>query len=70
MARFVIRDEGPGFDPHKVPDPTDPENLERESGRGLLLMRSFMDSVAYNPTGNEVTLVKFPDSANGAGEEA
>jgi len=70
MARFVIRDEGPGFDPAKVPDPTDPENLERESGRGLLLMRSFMDSVSYNPTGNEVTLVKFPDSAESIGEEA
>lgn len=69
MARFVVRDEGPGFDPGGIPDPTDPENLERESGRGLLLMRSFMDSVSYNPTGNEVTLVKFPDSANGAGEE-
>ena len=48
-ARFVVRDEGPGFNPSDVPDPTDPANLERESGRGLLLMRSFMDEVQYAP---------------------
>jgi CheY-like chemotaxis protein/anti-sigma regulatory factor (Ser/Thr protein kinase) len=57
-GRFVIRDEGPGFDPTKLPDPTDPENLERVSGRGLLLMRTFMDEVVFNPTGNEVTMLK------------
>jgi CheY-like chemotaxis protein len=57
-AMFVIRDEGPGFNPADVPDPTDPANLERESGRGLLLMRSFMDNVEYSRTGNEVRLVK------------
>jgi CheY-like chemotaxis protein len=57
-AQFVIRDEGPGFNPANVPDPTDPANLERESGRGLLLMRSFMDDVSYSSTGNQVTLVK------------
>lgn len=57
-AQFVIRDEGPGFNPASVPDPTDPANLERESGRGLLLMRSFMDDVTYSSTGNQVTLVK------------
>ena len=57
-AQFVIRDEGPGFNPASVPDPTDPANLERESGRGLLLMRSFMDDVTYSSSGNQVTLVK------------
>lgn len=57
-ARYVIRDEGPGFDPSTLPDPTDPANLERAYGRGLLLMRTFMDEVTYNETGNEVTLVK------------
>ncbi len=57
-AQFVIRDEGPGFNPSDVPDPTDPANLERESGRGLLLMRSFMDDVQYSRNGNEVKLVK------------
>ena len=53
-----IRDEGDGFDPSKLPDPTDPENLDRPSGRGVMLMRAFMDEVRYNATGNEVTLVR------------
>ena len=56
--RFVIRDEGPGFDPHELPDPTSLQYLDRPSGRGLLLMRAFMDVVQYNAAGNEVTLVK------------
>jgi anti-sigma regulatory factor (Ser/Thr protein kinase) len=55
---FVIRDEGPGFDPRRLPDPTDPANLETVSGRGVFLMRTFMDEVIYNATGNEVTLIK------------
>jgi hypothetical protein len=57
MAVFVLRDEGPGFDVSKVPDPTDPENMLRPSGRGLLLIRSFMDEVKHNETGNEITLI-------------
>jgi CheY-like chemotaxis protein len=57
-ATFVIRDEGPGFDPTALPDPTDPANLEKASGRGLLLIQAFMDAVAHNATGNEITLVK------------
>ncbi|MCS6975657.1 MAG: ATP-binding protein [Gemmatales bacterium] len=60
-ARFVIRDEGPGFDPASLPDPTDPENLELASGRGLLLIRSFMDEVSHNATGNEITMIKRPE---------
>lgn len=55
---FVVRDEGPGFDPRQLPDPTEPANLERVSGRGVFLMRTFMDEVIYNATGNEVTLIK------------
>src|SRR3954467_15503749 len=62
-GRFVIRDYGPGFDPSKLPDPTDPENLERVSGRGLLLMRTFMDEVTFNTTGNQVTMVKRCEAA-------
>ncbi|MDA1251063.1 MAG: response regulator, partial [Planctomycetota bacterium] len=58
LARFEIRDEGPGFDPSSIPNPTDPEFLERPSGRGMLLMRSFMDELTYNEAGNQVTLVK------------
>lgn len=52
----AIRDEGPGFDPARLPDPTDPQNLDRPSGRGVMLMRAFMDDVLYNDHGNEVTL--------------
>lgn len=58
-AAFVVADEGPGFNVANLPDPTDPENLLRPSGRGVLLMRAFMDDVRYNPTGNRVTMVKM-----------
>jgi len=57
-AVYVIRDEGPGFDLSALPDPTDPANLEKYSGRGLLLIRTFMDEVRHNPAGNQITLVK------------
>ncbi len=57
-ARYIIRDEGCGFDPTTLPDPCDPANLEKPSGRGILLMRSFMDEIVFNDTGNQVTLVK------------
>ncbi len=57
-ARYVVRDEGPGFDPASLPDPTDPANIEMVKGRGLLLMHSFMDEIRYNDVGNEVTMVK------------
>jgi len=55
---IVIEDEGEGFDPSDVPDPTDDDNLEKPSGRGLMLMRAFMTSIDYNDCGNKVTLVK------------
>jgi CheY-like chemotaxis protein/anti-sigma regulatory factor (Ser/Thr protein kinase) len=58
QVRYVIRDEGPGFDPAKIPDPTDPENMEKASGRGLLLIRTFTDEFAHNDLGNEITMVK------------
>ena len=57
-ATYVIRDEGPGFDVRKLPDPTDPEQLEKASGRGLLLIRSFMDEVSHTETGQQITMVK------------
>jgi CheY-like chemotaxis protein len=58
-ATFAISDEGPGFDVSALPDPTALENLERPCGRGLLLMRTFMDEVRFNSTGNRLTLVKL-----------
>lgn len=60
-ATFVIRDEGPGFDPHMLPDPTDASNLDKLSGRGVMLMMTFLDEVRYNAAGNEVTLVRKCD---------
>jgi CheY-like chemotaxis protein len=58
QARFVVRDEGPGFDVNSLPEPGDPGTLEQEGGRGLVLMRTFMDEVSFNAQGNEVTMVK------------
>jgi CheY-like chemotaxis protein/anti-sigma regulatory factor (Ser/Thr protein kinase) len=63
QATFVIIDEGPGFDVSLIPDPTHPDFLEKPSGRGVLLMRTFMDEVRYNATGNRVTLLKKRDRA-------
>jgi len=60
-AVYVVRDEGPGFDPTSLPDPLDPANLEKVSGRGLLLIRTFMDEVHHNKRGNEITMVKRCD---------
>jgi len=54
----VIRDQGSGFDPGKIPDPIAPEYLDRPSGRGVLLMRHYMTWVRYNRRGNGVTLCK------------
>ncbi len=57
-AAVIVRDEGAGFDPSGLPDPTEPANLEKAFGRGVLLMRTFMDEVVYNDIGNTVTLTK------------
>ncbi len=51
-----VKDEGKGFDPDAVPDPIHEDNLLRESGRGVFLMRQLMESVSYNKKGNEVTM--------------
>ena len=58
--RFDIRivDEGSGFNPEDVPDPTDPRFIERPCGRGLLLIRGFMTEVQYHGKGNVVTMSK------------
>ena len=56
--QIEIKDQGRGFDPEGVPDPLNPENLERPGGRGVFLMRHYMSWVHYNETGNCVTLCK------------
>ncbi len=60
-ARVI--DQGDGFDPQVVPDPTTPENLTRPGGRGIFLMRELMDEVQFNEAGNAVTLVLRLESA-------
>jgi CheY-like chemotaxis protein/anti-sigma regulatory factor (Ser/Thr protein kinase) len=57
-VEFIVTDEGKGFDAGSLPDPIDPENLLRISGRGVMLIRTFMDFVEYNEKGNRITLVK------------
>ncbi|MEI6023818.1 MAG: ATP-binding protein [Phycisphaerales bacterium] len=65
-AEFKIEDEGHGFDPEGVPDPTAEENLEIPSGRGLMLMRAYMSEVAHLPPGNMLHMVykNGPDPAD------
>ena len=55
----TVEDQGEGFDPDEVPDPTAPENLLRPSGRGIFYMRQFMDSVTFDQTRDGGTLVKM-----------
>ncbi|MEO0483648.1 MAG: ATP-binding protein [Planctomycetota bacterium] len=57
MVKIAVQDQGPGFDPGRVPDPTLDENLELPSGRGLMLMRAYMTEVRHNETGNRVEMV-------------
>ncbi len=57
-VHIEIQDEGPGFCPCEVPDPTAEENLEKPCGRGIMLMRAFLTVVEYNEAGNCVRLVK------------
>jgi len=53
-----IADQGPGFNPQSIPDCTCEENLDNPSGRGIMLMKTFMSSVEFNDTGNQVTMRK------------
>ncbi|WP_437588595.1 response regulator [Sorangium sp. So ce1000] len=67
-ATYVVRDEGPGFDPRGLPDPTDLANLDKPSGRGLMLIRTFMDEVRHNDKGNEIRMVMRCRSPGTGGE--
>jgi serine/threonine-protein kinase RsbW len=62
-AAFTVEDEGEGFDIREIPDPCDPANLFRTSGRGVLLIYNIMDEVEYNAQGNRVKMIKRPDGA-------
>jgi hypothetical protein len=57
-GRYTIRDEGPGFDKSLLAtDPRTAENVAKSSGRGLFLIHTFMDEVAFNDKGNEITMI-------------
>jgi serine/threonine-protein kinase RsbW len=54
---IYVKDEGPGFNYHDVPDPTKPENLENVSGRGVFLMRNLADDIVFDKNGSHVELI-------------
>jgi serine/threonine-protein kinase RsbW len=60
-AVFTVEDEGEGFDVQQIPDPTDPANLFKTSGRGVLLIYNIMDEVEYSERGTRVKMVKRPE---------
>src|SRR5215212_2329265 len=62
-ARFTVEDEGEGFNIQEIPDPRDPSNLFKSSGRGVLLIYNIMDEVQYNERGNRLTMVKRPEDS-------
>ena len=57
-VQLIITDQGQGFNPGAVPDPTSNEHIEDPSGRGITLMRAYMDEVVYNSRGNEIRMLK------------
>jgi serine/threonine-protein kinase RsbW len=59
----TITDEGKGFNPANIPDPTKPENIEELSGRGVFLMTKLADSISFNERGNSVKM-KFKEVIN------
>jgi serine/threonine-protein kinase RsbW len=56
FVRIHIDDDGQGYDPSRLPDPTHPDNIEREFGRGLFVIRHLVDDVAFNEKGNGICL--------------
>lgn len=57
-ARYVIQDQGSGFDKSVIPNPARPLSADQTCGRGLLLIHSVMDEVSYNDSGNQITMIK------------
>jgi serine/threonine-protein kinase RsbW len=56
IMKISVEDQGPGFNPSIIPDPTKPENLEKISGRGVFLMTRLADKIEFNEKGNKVTM--------------
>jgi len=59
-AIFTVEDEGDGFDVHEIPDPTDPDNLFKSNGRGVLLIYNIMDEVEYSDRGKKLKMIARP----------
>ncbi|MFY9224547.1 MAG: ATP-binding protein [Blastocatellia bacterium] len=62
QASFTITDEGEGFDLNSLPNPTDPDYILRPCGRGVMLIYHIMDEVRYNTRGNQIVMIKRPES--------
>ena len=62
QAEIIVEDEGPGFDRGGVPDPTQHENLEKCSGRGILLIEAYMNTVEYSNGGRRLRMIKNNES--------
>lgn len=60
--KVVVQDEGEGFDPEDVPDPTDDEYIDRPCGRGLMLMRAYLERVEYSDSGRRITMERRRNS--------
>jgi len=65
-VEYVVEDQGPGFDFGSLPDPRDPENFFKNSGRGLLIIRIHMDEVDWNEMGNRIRMKKYRTEHNEA----
>jgi serine/threonine-protein kinase RsbW len=70
VVRIRVTDEGSGFDPGALPDPTLPQNRTRSRGRGVFLIRQLMDHVAYNEQGNSIEMMLLADSSRQGREVA
>ncbi len=58
-VELTVRDQGQGFDPAKLPDPTDCDSIERTHGRGVMLINVYMNQARYNAKGNEVFMLRL-----------
>ena len=62
LLKFIVKDEGPGFNHDDLPDPTSPENLEKPGGRGIFLMKHLSDQVEFSENGKTVELSFYMNS--------